>query len=48
MVCFDNRGCPPNGVCNPHFVLDPGASVFQYVSHANMSGTATPCRIGYP
>ena len=48
MVCFDNRGCPADGVCNPHFVLDPGSHFFQYVSHVNLSGTATPCRIGYP
>lgn len=48
MVCFDNRGCPADGVCNPHFVLDPGAPHFAYVSHVNLSGTATPCRIGYP
>eukprot|EP01052_Picozoa_sp_SAG31_P019760 SAG31_NODE_1455_length_8278_cov_2.514366_6_plen_706_part_00 len=48
MVCFDNRGCPPDGVCNPHFVLDPGAPHFEYVSHINLSGTTMPCRIGYP
>ena len=48
MTCFDNRGCQEDGRCNPHFVLDPASSRFEYVGHANMSGTAKPCRIGYP